>query len=54
MRPTARSYAISSLPEESVFAVVLESLVRVKQMATLRGNGGFTMMSECRAAEGVF
>jgi hypothetical protein len=32
----------------------LESLIRVKQMATLHGNGGFTMMSECMAAEGVF
>jgi hypothetical protein len=32
----------------------MESLIRVKQTATLHGNGGFTMMFECMAAEGVF
>jgi hypothetical protein len=54
MRRIARSYAISSLPEKSVFAVILESFIRIKQMATLHGKGGFTMMSKCMAAEGVF
>ena len=54
MRPDRAFLCISSLPKESDFAVIWRSPIRVKQMATLHGNGGFTMMSECMTAEGMF
>jgi len=54
MRPAPAFLCGFVAHEGQRFCGDLESLIRIKQMATLHGNGGFTMMSECMAAEGVF
>jgi hypothetical protein len=54
MRPARAFLRNFVAPGGQRFCGDLESFIRIKQMATLHGNGGFTMMSECMAAEGVF